>query len=171
MWRIALAFIDIALHRRSPADLPASQFLLGLVLVAYVAIGLISVQLEMAFARALGIVLVDTLLYLSFTWLLLKSFRRSLRFTQTATALLGTSSLLALLAIPLFVWNRAYPTGDVDLTPPVMLALLLLLWSIDIGGYVLSRALDKAYIVGVLIVIVYALASMELRGMLFPPIA
>lgn len=171
MWRLSLAFVDIALHRRGPEDLPASKFLLGLILLVYVAVNLVSVQISMPMSRAVAIVLFDALVYVGFIWLLLRGFRRTRRFPQTATALLGTSSLLALLSIPLFAWNRSIAAEEVQLTPPILLVLLLLLWSVDIGGYVLSKAIDKAYIVGVLIVIVYVLASLEIRGMLFPPLS
>jgi membrane-anchored protein YejM (alkaline phosphatase superfamily) len=165
VWRLTLAFVDIALHRRGPEHLPPSQFLLGLVLLVYVACAVASSLLRAPVFEALQAVLLDALFYLGFIWLLLRSSSRSRRFTQTAAALFGTGSLIALLSIPLFAWSEAVERAPMTLT---LLTYGLLVWSVDIGGYILSRALDQPYIVGVLIMVVYVLASVSLHFAFFP---
>lgn len=168
MWPFCLAFVDIALHRRGPEDLPASRFLLGLVLAASLAIGLAALQVNSTVPRAAAMLLLDAALFLTSLWLVLKLFGKSRRFLQTATAMIGTDALLNLIALPLIYWDGASGAPPEELTPPRFLFLLLLFWWLDIGGYVLSKALARPYIVGVSIVIVYVLASVSLRDALFP---
>lgn len=165
--RLILVFIDIALHRRGPEDLPRSPFLFGTVLGSYFLVGLVVLQITESLSRALGLVLFEGALYLFFVWALLSLFSRSLRFLQTATALLGTEIFLNLIAAPLVLWIEM--AGDLSPAPvlPTLLFPLLILWGIDIGGFVLSRALQLAYIVGVFVMIGYVFASLLLRGLLF----
>ena len=89
------------------------------------------------------------------------------RFVQTATALLGTEILLNLIVAPLLLWIEII--GDAA-SPPILPALLfslIIFWGIDIAGFVLSRALQLTYFVGVLVMIGYFFASFSLRGLLF----
>ena len=62
-----------------------------------------------------------------------------------------------------------FENGEVN-TPNLgtWLFFLLILWSIDVAGFVLSRALQQSYVVGVLIVLVYAFGSFTLGGLVFP---
>ncbi|HEX7081057.1 MAG TPA: hypothetical protein VF329_08600 [Gammaproteobacteria bacterium] len=170
MWPLCLAFVDIALHRRGPQHLPASEFLLGLVLAVYLVIGLAALQFGSTLSRAVSLLLFDTAVYLVAIWAVLKLFRRPRRFLQTATAFVGTDAFLNTVALPLIFWDESLQAPPDQLTTPRLLFLLLLIWHVDIGGYILSKAVEKPYIVGVSIVIVYVLTSMQLRETLFPPI-
>ena len=71
MWRLILVFIDIALHRRGPEDLPRSTFLFGTVLGSYFLVGLVVLQITESLSRALGLVLFEGALYLFFVCCLL----------------------------------------------------------------------------------------------------
>lgn len=168
MWTLSLAFVDIALHRRGPQDLPASQLLLGLVLAVYLVLGLAVLQLGASFGEAANVLLLDTLFYFAAIYLVLRLFDRSRRFLHTATALIGTDALLNAFALPLLLWDDALGAPPNELTTPRLLVLGLFLWSLDIGGYIFSQVLKKPYIAGVSIVLVYVLASMALREAFFP---
>jgi hypothetical protein len=45
---------------------------------------------------------------------------------------------------------------------------LLLVWWIDVAGFILSRAISRPYFVGVLFMIVYVLTSYRISTFLFP---
>jgi hypothetical protein len=167
VWSLIQALLDIALHRRGPADLPASQFLLGLVLAVYLAIGLAVLQRDATLVQAASQLGFDTLVYLGTIWLVLRLFGRSRRLVQTATAFVGTDVILNAVALPLLLWNDALAAPSAASAPQILI-LLLFLWSVDIGGYILSKALERPYVVGVSIMIVYVLTSMALREALFP---
>lgn len=167
MHRLILVFVDIALHRRGPEDLPSSQFLFLIILGSYFFVGLFVLQIRESFSQALSLVLFDGTLYLFFVWALLGICGYLSRFIQTATALLGTEILLNLIVAPLLLWIEII--GDAA-SPPILPALLfslIIFWGIDIAGFVLSRALQLTYFVGVLVMIGYFFASFSLRSLLF----
>src|SRR5690606_8778540 len=105
---------------------------------------------------------------LAVVFLVLQVFDKGRRFLQTATALVGTGVMLSLINIPLLHWDEVLQAPPTELTTPRFLMLLLFVWSLDIAGHILSKALGKPYIVGVSIVVVYELASLSLLEALFP---
>lgn len=166
VWRLIHLFIDIALHRRTAADVPASQLLLGLVLLADLAIAVTALQLA-DLPRPLAQLAFDTLLYFGAIWLALSLFGRAPQFIQTATAFVGTDAFLNAITLPVLLWNQRLETPS-DASMPQLLLLVLFLWYVDIGGWILSKALGRPYVVGVGIMLVYVLTSMALRDALFP---
>src|SRR5690606_2571217 len=99
VWPLSLAFVDIVLHRRGPQDLPASQFLLGLVLIAYAVV--MAVVLIVISATRVDVILMmlELVVDLAVVYLVLAAFQKARRFLQTATALVGTAVLLSLINI------------------------------------------------------------------------
>src|SRR5690606_35164671 len=168
VWQLTAAFIDIALHRRGPQDLPASQFLLGLVLIVYAIVGGITLAVISATQADVILLAIELIADLGLVFLLLQFFQKASRFLQTAIALVGTGAMLSLIAIPLLHWDEVLQAPPTVLTTPRFLILVLFLWSLDIGGYIVSKALGKPYIVGVSIVVVYELASMSLLEAFLP---
>jgi hypothetical protein len=165
---LILAFADIALHRRGPEHLPASRFLLGLVLALNLAAGALTVQLLRDPAFPLAAVLIQTALELAFVWCVLRAFERQQRFVQSASAVFGTDTLLTLIGWPLLLWHRSLGAPPTELTLPQTLDFLIWIWSIDVSAWILSRALERPYVVAVAIVIGYVMLSVSLRVTLFP---
>jgi hypothetical protein len=169
VWRLATVFFDIAVHRRGPEHLPASQFLLVLLFVSYLIVGFIAIRMGGAASSSAFLLFVaDSLIYLVYLLLVLNFFKRPRRFLQTATALVGADILFNLLGIPLLVWSVAADTAGSDATVPTFLFIVLFFWSVDVAGYVVSRALERPYIVGVLIVIMYVMTSLSVRESFAP---
>jgi len=167
--RLALAFVDIALHRRGPEELPASTFLLVLVLAASLLAAFAALQLAPPLEQRAALLLAfDTAVYGGFIWGVLKAFDHGPRFKQTATALFGTDALLNLLSLPLLLWTRGLDSVGAATTAPTIFRLLLIAWSIDIAGYVLSRGIGRPYVLGVSIMIGYVLLMISLQTSLFP---
>lgn len=163
MWPLASAFVDIAVHRRGPEDLPASDFLVALLFPLYLLSGLGVLWIDSATTSAQVLFgLVEACVYIAFVWVLLRVAAKPARFRQTASAVLGTSIGLNLLAVPLRAWHDALTTSETETSIALYVLLALLLWAIDISGFILSRALDQPYIVGVLIVILYFMASQSI---------
>lgn len=168
LWRLGLVFVEIALHRRGPEYLPASGFLFGFLLLIYVTVSVVAAQIAQPLSRAVGIMIFDTAFYVGFIWMVLAMFQYSSRFIQTISALLGSETFLTLIGIPILL-SAGFENGDIE-TPnaSTWLYLLLILWSIDVAGFVLSRALQQPYVVGVFVVLVYMFGSFTLGGLLFP---
>jgi hypothetical protein len=168
VWRVGLVFVDISFHRRGPDVLPASQFLLVLVLVTYFVVGVATLSTDGSPALTLALLFVDRLLYLGSAWAALRVADKPHRFMQTATALVGADIFLNLLSVPVLFWDDHLQASPEQLTPPRMLIAFLILWSIDVGGFILSRAMAKPYIVGVSVVLVYVLLTFALRDAILP---
>ena len=169
MLSLILPFVEIALHRRGPEHLPASRFLFGLVLVTYLVVALLTTQILNDPGYPMPAVLIQLVLELAFIWCVLRAFERQRRFVQAACAVFGTDTLLNLLALPLILWHRALAVPAAELTLPTVLQFLLWVWSIDIATSILSRALERPYVVALAIVVGYELLSASLHFTLYPP--
>ena len=168
MWRLSLVFFYIALHRRGPEDLPASGFLLGLLVVVYGFMSFAAAKIVEPWPRAVAMVVFDMGLYMVFLWVLLALFGRVPRYPQTVSALLGSGTLLTLLSIPILFFGDFANYENTEPSLATLLFFLLIIWSIDVAGFVVSRALPVSYVVGVLIVLGYTFGSASLGRLLFP---
>lgn len=160
-------FIQLCLLRRAPQDLPVSSALLGLALIADLAVGTVLgavVALSPMLTLAEG--LVDVLFTLGLLYLALQLLDRLPRFHQTATALLGAGALLGLLAIvPLSFMSSGQPSEQSALAGLLFLALLA--WSILVMGHILRHSFDLRLGQGVVVAIAYNLLSFFLISVIF----
>src|ERR1700682_3372985 len=102
MLRLAKTFWDIPLWRRSPAQLPASLFLLGLVAAAVALLEVLGALLPPGPGdRILIRVVLSVDLALGFACVVLAVARHGRRFLQTGIALLGVGVLAELVLYPL----------------------------------------------------------------------
>lgn len=168
MLRVLQAFFEITLHRRGPDTLPASRFLLGLVLVVYVVVTWFSQVVPGQFRHPVYFLVVDVSIDVAFIWSLLRAFEHERRFLQTAIAFFGVWTLLNLFSAPLVPWLRSVQPDQPEATLPTVLALLMLIWKIDVSGFVISRSLGRPYVLGLAIMLGYALLSLSLQDTFFP---
>jgi hypothetical protein len=102
MLLLAKAFLDIALRRQTPANLPASVLLLALVACVAALTEVFGALLPPPPNGQIPLrIVLEVGLPLAFTWILLAFARRRARFLQTATALLGVGALASLILYPL----------------------------------------------------------------------
>lgn len=150
------AFINIALRRSGPEDLPGSDFMLGLTLVIYlvtqIPVGLI---LYGPSNTLVGSVAASLLLLFGFLWLLLSVTGHRVRYKRTATAMLGTSALLTVLSVPFSLWRQFMLNVESGVAMPSTIIFAIMLWSIAIDGHIFSRALSRPFGIGLLIAIGY----------------
>jgi uncharacterized membrane protein YagU involved in acid resistance len=166
---LILAFVEIALHRRGPEHLPPSRFLFALVLATYLVVALLTTRVLNDPVYPMPAVLIQLVLELAFIWCVLRAFERQRRFVQAACAGFGTDTLLNLTGLPLIAWHRALAAPPTDVTIPQVLQFLLWVWSIDIAAAIMSRALERPYVVALAIVVGYEMLSVSLHFTLFPP--
>ena len=164
MLRLAKAFLDIALWRRTPAHLPASLFLLALVVCAAALMEVLGELLGpgphdgILMGVALGVGLP-----LAFAWAVLALARRRSRFLQTATALLGVGILAELILYPLGAVYRALGE-DRFVSIPVGIALCVgLIWYLLACAHIWRAALDAGVGLGGIISVGYLLLSIALE--------
>jgi len=160
--------MDICLLRRGPQDLPASAFLLYLALVAHTVSGfLLSVGNHPPGAAVMAGV-TDTALLALLTLSLLYMNGQGARVPQTLSALAGSGTLIDVLALAPTYWLAGAQAGNDDRAVPVVLLLLLVVWSLVVMGHVLRHALSTRLFVGVVVAVVYYGIAVSVQDALFP---
>jgi hypothetical protein len=157
-------FLDIAMHRRGPQDVPAERGVFVFALAAYLVAGGAALWPSAAGTREVfGQLMLDLVLLVAVCAALLALTGRAARLGQTLAALFGTGALLSVAALP-FVWLLAITMGDgvtmPETIPPAAalssIALFgLLLASLLVTGHILRQALDWSYAGGVLAATAY----------------
>lgn len=169
MAELIRAFFDITLRRRGPEDLPASGFLLGLVLGCYALVSGLGVAV---YARSVADfsaqLALDLALFFGFFVLLLALYRRTGRLLQTLTALLGTGAMLSAIALPLLLWLRTEDPETPGAGVPALGMYLLVLWSLMVTGHILHRALEIPFVGGMVLALGYFTLNIAAFGYLFP---
>ncbi|HET7842733.1 MAG TPA: hypothetical protein VFL14_01185 [Xanthomonadales bacterium] len=160
---------DILFLRRGPQDLPYSPALLALLIGATLAVyAALSANLERV---QLPRGAFSLLLQLGLTWTALNVADKSPRFVQTATALVGASIVLTLLAIPGYFGVDSLAEAPKELTQTQALAIMFLLlfqvWDIAITAHILRHALELKLRFGVLIAIVFLAVDAIASGVVF----
>lgn len=164
-------FVDVLFHRRGPEELPSSRFLLGVTLLVAFGADFGTLLIDFDAVRAFVLAAVTTVLDLAFVWCVLHAFSLDRRFRQTMTALLGTSVIIDLFLVPVSFWSKTYDPAQSEAVLPWTVLLLFAIWAIDVAGFVLARALERPYALGVAIMLGYALLQASLVGSIIPVMA
>ena len=168
MQALVKAFWEIALWRRSPADLPDSAALLGAAGLAYASLSALQSWMLFGTASLLGRTLADLALLALPLWVLLAIARRMARYRQTLTALFGAGAILSPFVILLLALRSpaesAYPLALVVWGGSVAVVL----WYLFVIGFILRAALDTGTFTGVAIALAYVAGSSAALSALFP---
>jgi hypothetical protein len=165
---LIIFFVELCLLRRPPQDLPASELLLAIVLLADLVVGVL-VGLSAGIGWLTGLIqgIAEILFMLTALYLGLVQLRLRARFTQAATALLGTGALLGLAAIiPLSM----SPTGSEPTELAALGAMLLLaivVWGILVTGHILRHAFGLTLGQGTAIAVAFEVVTVTLVTTLF----
>ena len=169
MLRLAKAFWDIALWRRSPAQLPASLFLLGLLSAAVTLLEILGAVLPPGPGGSiLTRVVLSVGLPLGFTWVVLAVARHRQRFLQTGSALLGVAVLAELVLYPLGSLLNVIGADRPAALPLGVLLFLGLIWYRLACAYIWRAALDSGLGVGIAVSVGYLVLSMALEQQFLP---
>ena len=174
MLRLAKAFLEIALWKKTPAHLPASPFLL--VLIACVAALLEVLSNFLPPSRRDGVlpgILLSVALPLCFAWGLLAVARRRERFLQTASALLGVEVLAEIVIYPVIAVLRVMGTDRLTSNPVGLLLsaayIVGIIWYLLACAHVWRAALDSGLLLGGVISVGYFILSNVLEFQVAPP--
>jgi hypothetical protein len=169
MLRLAKAFWDIAVWRKSPAQLPASLFLLALVAAAVAALEVVGALLPPGPGdRILLRVVLSVGLPLLFAWAVLSLTRHRQRFLQTGSALLGVAVLAELVLYPLGSLLNVVGADRFVSVPLGLLLFVGLVWYLLACANIWRAALDSGIGVGLAVSVGYLLLSMVLEQQLLP---
>ncbi len=153
------AFFDICRLVKGPQDIPESKNLLTLCLTIY---GLFSIGLAMFIetpGNAIIAGLMDIALLMLFTQALLQIYSKSLRWTQTVTAISGTGIIISIFALPLYLVIDFSVANEINSAPQQGLGLLFLAslacWNIVIVAHIFRHALEINFVMAVVLAISY----------------
>lgn len=167
--RFLQSFLDIALWRKGPQDLPASPLLAVLVLIAYMATGLVRMRLfDLDLEAALLFICADAVMLGGWLWLVLAFFGRRQRFVQTITATLGVGLLVLFLDVTFRSAQLAFGLSDALSLNWLMVHFLI---TALVFGRIFMLALDRGLITGIAltVAIIYSTKGvvqlmLDLRG-------
>jgi hypothetical protein len=171
MLRFAKAFFDIALWRRSPAQLPASLLLLGIVAAAVAVLEVVGALLPPSNGdRILTRIVLAVGLPLAFAWIVLAAARHRQRFLQTGIALLGVAVIAEIVLYPLGSLLHAVGTDQAGSIAIGLLLLAGLVWYLLACAYIWRAALDSGLGLGLLVSVGYLILSLVVEQQLLPDI-
>ena len=162
-------FIDLCLLKARPQDLPASPVVLWLILPLNVLVGVALVGNTFGgLDKAMLAAMLDMVLLLLWVWLLLAFKRHPGRFTQSATALLGSTTLVGVLLIPLQLL-----VGDgSDVGPLAAMAgtllFLLMIWLLVMVTYIFRHTLEVGIALAFGLALTYFVVTNVIIRSLFP---
>lgn len=169
MYQLIRLFLDICLLRRGPQDVPASVVLMQLCTLTYLfsSFGLLAFE-ETPVLQNLAKVAIDFLFFAAIVWGALVWRGHTARWLQTWTALMGSCTLLALVALPTIRW--LYLGAEAGAVDPlaVLLWFGILLWNLAVIGHVLRHAMQAPFALGMAVAIGYLLVSVTTIEILFP---
>ena len=171
MYALLNPFVQIALLRYKPQDLPASNLLLKLALSAHVVLGVLMFTYRLALPQALLAGAVSTLLMCALTASLLFANRRAARIVQTLTAMAGSDVVVGIAALPVTSWLQGPLDGAAAGGLAGLLFLLLVAWNLIVAGHVLRHALSSSLPLGVVLALVLYILSVNVIHAMFPGMA
>jgi hypothetical protein len=158
-------YFELCLLRRAPQDLPASTALFWTVLAVELAIGLaVGLAAGLPLGASLAQDVLEATLMLGALYGGLYFTRHPGRFIQAASALLGTSALISLVAlVPLSLNPTASEETDAAALGAVLL-LALMVWSVVVAGHILRHTFGISLAQGVAIAVAFQILAIGLLG-------
>lgn len=160
VYAIIQPFLQIALLRRPPQDLPCSRLLLGLTLAVHLLLGILLYLFQYPFFTALIAAAAGTsmLCILSYSLLSMNGLRQ--RFVQTLSALAGTDIVIGLISIPVITLSASGPAS--------LLYFLILIWNLAVASHILRHALSVNPLQGFAFALVFFLITIIVTQPLLP---
>lgn len=159
-------FVNLCLLRATPQDLPSSSALFVVVLAVNALVdAALMATTELGPALGLAESLFELALMLGALRIFLWLYGHPNRFGQSATAAMGSSAVMSLLALPLLAGGVA--SGSEADEGGIMLLLGLMVWSVVILGHILRHTFELTLGQGIAVAALYSFASYQVTTSLF----
>ena len=149
-------FIELCLFRQQAANVPRSESLLLVTATAAVLSAAINAIPDEGFGQGLLLSGCQILLFSGIIWVALKIKGVPERWLQTLTGIFGATTILQLLTLPLFGWQKplvSADTGQLMLTLPLMIVAAVAIWSLTVMASILRQAMEIRIAGAILLVI------------------
>ncbi len=170
MLSIVKLYLDIALLRRDPSDLPASPLLLGMTVGVFLALNAVLTQLlrpevDSWFLQIVASVAFSLLWY----WVLLRLFAKPERYLQTVTAVVGFGCLVTPILVPLSALIAPYADKPEDAAPFLLVLLPVAMYVIYVTARILRAAIERPMFQSVALVLLHTFLEPLILLSLFAP--
>lgn len=163
-------FWHICLFKAGPDRAPTSNQFLILILSAYFLISVSSLfiyRTQLTFFEIIASVIVAFLVEATCTWLLLFFKNVPDRFRATLVALIGCSSVLYLLMIPVGLLHLSIDSETIAMFVNTA-NLLFLVWWLVIAGFIFHRAINVSIFQGIALALAMNILSLAITITLIP---
>ena len=167
MQALIFRFFDICLLRAGPQDIPASPFLLRLVVVLSVIVGIFLNLQTKGFSQSLMISLFNAIWLIAFLYFILQLRGKQPRFKQTLIAMMGTNVILGVLIMPFMYHLVAAEAAGESAPLAFQFFLLLLVWDLTVFAHIIRHSLDIRLGYGFVISFGYLILSWWVIEMIF----
>jgi hypothetical protein len=162
-------YVDIVLFRKGPEDLPVSQALLILTIVANVLLTLaLSAALPLPEYNRVAVAGLGVAFVTAWYWALLRLAGRPERFLQTTSAVFGFEIML----LPAYGLVRLlFPDAQSPMTlrvPVLLLGATIEIWTLAVNSRILRSATQWSLPICVAVVLIQALTHLMLISTLYP---
>ena len=159
---------QICLLRQGPQVFPRSWTLFVILLLVYMATDVILFVVQgLRSLVLLPELLLDTALLLAFYALVLAIWQKLERFNQALSALLGSGSIIMLVAVPFTLLATLLPASTGAQAVGVLLWVILA-WNVLVMGHILRHALNTWLTLGIIIAGTYVVLNLVMFAALFP---
>jgi hypothetical protein len=156
-------FVNLCLLRATPQQLPGSNALFGLLFVINALVGTVMMAISgLELIPALTVSLFELVFMLGVLRVALMLYGHPGRYGQSASAIMGSSALVNLMALPLVGIGGQADEGG------AMLLLGLIVWSVVVLGHILRHTFDMTPGQGFAVAALYWFVSYFLIVSLFP---
>jgi hypothetical protein len=167
-----LAFFDISRLIKRPQDIPESKNLLTLCVIVYGFFSILLASLSQPTEKAILVGVLEVALIMLFSLALLQISGKSLRWTQTVTALLGTGIIISFIAFPIYILIGIGEPGAHESSTGQSIGLLLLAalacWNIVIMAHILRHALETGFVLAIFLAITYIWVIFSFTSVIMP---
>lgn len=169
MSNVLQRFVDLVRLRARPQDLPASDGLLLLCVLALAGTTTLALQPFYPLTTGSARVGLDLLLQVVIVQGALRAIGHPERFRQTFTAICGTGVIFTLLAWPLYTIlvdrDPSHPLAGAS----VLLVLGIYVWAVTVLGHILRHALEVRMSAALAWALLYVVVTTAIGETLLPP--
>lgn len=128
-----------------PQDLPAGRQWVIISTILIIGATILASLSKQSSGHIVLFAVAQVALYALVIWIILKLKGVQTRWTQTITALFGTSFLLQLIAIPFSSDINTIDGGTIKITNDLLLIFVISIWNLFIVAFILKQALENSF--------------------------
>lgn len=164
MFELIVLFFDICMVKKTPQDLPYSINFLKILVVINIFVNFLLSNISVNWFDSLLKAVAGVSMMVVFSWSSLFFVRKSGRFCQTTSALLGTDTMISIFSLP--------AVASIAINQAGLLAFLmmigLIIWYWVITGHIMRNALQQSFSFSLGLAFLYLLVSYQVMTFIIP---